>query len=121
MNYPEDRKGTIAVVHAQPIALTCRISPAGFSGERIVEVVQANNEILRGLAPRDYCWNANRKPLAVDEPHNEEIPGYVAARLLERLQPDKAVVTVPDGAVFVVATSIISERPPVEIAPHVPV
>ncbi len=108
--------------NGKEIALRCRISPGGFSGERIADVPLGEGGNRRVLAPRQYCWAPDGRPLRPEEPApHTAMDGLIAARLLETIQGERAIVTTPDGEVFVVSKSIISPRPDPEPVSHVPV
>jgi hypothetical protein len=103
------------------IAVKCRISRGGFSGERVVKVTASDGKDRIVLAPTHYCWNENREPLESDEPAAGEITGFVAAQEVSRAA-GKVTVTTPDGEVFSVRPDDITDRPPnPEPEPHVPI
>jgi len=97
---------------AKRISLSCKISRGGFSGERVI-LVSLVDGTYRGIAPTHLCWNENQQPLEPNEPAEDEtIDGFVAAYLVKRNEEEKqAIVSVPDGSVFVVPLHMTSDRP----------
>jgi hypothetical protein len=93
------------------VAIPCRLSKGLFSSERAFEATLANGETYVGVAPRHYCWNASNKPLGEAEAEENEIPGFVAARIVEELDNGQSAVEVPDGEVLAVKTSQLRARP----------
>lgn len=109
----------------QLVALKCKISPGGFSGERIFEVVLADGEAYQSLTPRQFCWNSQGNLVAADEP-NAEVEGMVAARIVDFIDDDQLIVEVPDGETIAVDKSDVKPRPtnikpPTESKAHVSV
>ncbi len=108
----------------QLVALTCKVSPGGFSGERIFEVTLANGEPYRSLAPRQFCWNSHNQIVAENEPQTE-VDGLVAARIIDSIDKDQMLVEVPDGEIIAVDQSNMKSRPtsinPLESSLHVSV
>src|SRR5262249_24151202 len=103
------------------IAVKCRISRGGFSGERVVKVTSSEGKDRVALAPTHYCWNEHREALKPDEPPaGKEIPGFVAAHEVYRFSGGLDIST-PDGEVFRVRPDDIIDRPPSpEPEPNVP-
>lgn len=108
----------------QLVAIMCKVSPGGFSGERIFEVILANGEPYRSLAPRQFCWNSQNNLVTENEP-NTEINGLIAARIIDDIDNDQMIVEVPDGEIIAVDKGIVKQRPtsikPSESRLHVPV
>jgi len=92
------------------VALKCKVSPGGFSGERIFEVTLADGKPYRSLAPRQFCWNTNRQIVAENEP-SSEIEGMIAARVVDFIDEDQVLVEVPDSEIIAVDTDKVEERP----------
>lgn len=102
------------------IAVPCRISPGVVSDERAFEIALSDGNPHVGVAPAHYFWNDGKQPLAADEPaQDREIEGWIAARLLER-QNGTTLVSIPDGSVAKVNSSVIVPRP-AEVVIDVPV
>jgi hypothetical protein len=108
----------------QLVAIPCRLSLGGFSGERIFEVVLANGEKYRGAAPRHFCWDDQGNLVGAREPASEG-PGWVAARVVDQLDDGQVLVEVPDEEVIAVEGANVRDRPtpirPPEPKSHVPV
>jgi hypothetical protein len=108
----------------QLVALTCKVAPGGFSGERIFEVTLANGEPYRSLAPRQFCWNIHDQIVAENEPRTE-VDGMVAARVVDSIDEDQMLVEVPDGEIIAVDKNNVKQRPtsinPLESRLHVSV
>jgi hypothetical protein len=106
------------------VALKCKVSPGGFSGERIFEVTLADGKPYRSLAPRQFCWNTNRQIVAENEP-SSEIEGMIAARIVGFIDDDQVLVEVPDSEIIAVDIKDLQERPsnikPPKSKLHVPV
>jgi hypothetical protein len=108
--------------HPAPIGLLCRFTPGGFSGQRVALIRLADGQTHKGLAPLQYCWTRDKKPLGPEEPaEGQAVDGIVAARYLRPEQDGKVVVSIPDGDVIVVPRSLVTARPTPEPASHVPV
>jgi hypothetical protein len=106
----------------KPVAIRCQISRGGFSGERVVRLRCVDGTQKKGLAPTNYCWNANQIPLGENEPANgQTMEGYVAARELEQPAPNQVMIEIPDGEVMIVPKESIIPRPSAEKSAHVPV
>ena len=102
------------------IAVPCRISQGVVPDERAFEVTLSNGDSHPGVAPVHYFWNQDSERLAPNEPSgDQEVPGKVAARLLDR-QNGTALVSIPDGSVVQVQADSITERP-TEVIIDVPV
>jgi hypothetical protein len=99
----------------QFVALTCKVSPGAFSGERIFQVNLANGQPYRSLAPRQFCWNTDNRLVAENEPQNE-IDGMIAARVIDSIENDQMIVEVPDGEIIAVDKNLVKTRP-TEIKP----
>lgn len=93
----------------QLVALTCKVSPGGFSGERIFEITLANGESYRSLAPRHFCWNSENHLVAESEPQ-AEITGMIAARVIDVVD-GQTIVEVPDGEIIAVDQDRVKPRP----------
>lgn len=106
---------------AKPIALRCKISRGGFSGECMFRLTLPDGHVYTSAAPRHYCYTSSGRTLRPDQPPpGQTIEGKVAARLLRYEGDDQALVSVPDGEVLVVPVDQISERPQ-GVPPDVPV
>ena len=92
------------------VALSAYIEPGAFSGERLFEVVMANGEKYRSLAPRQFCWNYQEKLLREDEP-TAKIEGMIAARIVDYIEGSQVLVEVPDGEIIAVDQESIKSRP----------
>ena len=92
------------------VALNANIEPGAFSGERIFEVILANGEKYRSLAPRQFCWNHQGKLLKEDEP-TARIEGMIAARIVDYIEDSQVLVEVPDGEIIAVDQQSIQSRP----------
>lgn len=96
---------------AKRIALICKLSRGGFSGERSIEVATIDG-MYRGLAPTHLCWTADGQPLDGNVPaEGETIDGLVAARQLQVNDQNQQVVSIPDGSSFAVPSEILATRP----------
>jgi hypothetical protein len=108
-------------MYRKPIAVKCRISRGGFSGERIIKVDLIDGSEHVGLAPTHYCWGAEGKPLGQDDPPiGDSTDGIVAAQELGR-SAGGVRVTTPDGEVFAVPLGSVVARPRPETETHVSV
>jgi hypothetical protein len=100
------------------VTLPCSISRGAFSGELHFEIVLSNGDHHIGLAARRYFWTRDGRSLTVDEPApGEKIDGQVAARVLEFVSAEVALVSIPDGEVVTVAKDQIMNQRPAE-SPH---
>jgi hypothetical protein len=118
-------KSFVFMVSLSPlVALPCKLSPGGFSGERIFEVILADGQPYRSIAPRQFCWNSDNSLVEENEPQNE-IGGMVAARVVDFIEGEQVIVEVPDGEIIAVDKGAVQKRPTsiksAESNPHVPV
>lgn len=92
----------------QIVLLECELTPSGFSGERVIRLLQADGTEYVGIAPVDYCLHReDQSPLAPDEPPaGKTMPGLVEGRVIEN-GGASAKVAMPDGEVIVVNFSQI--------------
>src|SRR5262249_42958435 len=63
-----------------------------------------------GLAPRYFCWDASGKLVGEKAPLGE-VPGLVAAKLVDELDGRQVAVEVPDGTVLAVKEEQVKDRP----------
>lgn len=107
------------------VAIKARIEQSGFSGERIFQVKLANGDPHRGLAPRQFCWNSRNNQIQEFDT-DDNIEGFVAARIIDVIDDDQLVVEIPSGEVIAVDKQDVTERPtsiitPLESKAHVPI
>lgn len=96
-------------------ALPCTISQGSVSDECAFEIRLSGGTVYSGVAPKYYFWDNQGRQLDMDEPGaGRDIPGRVAARLLEESK-GTALVSIPDGHVVAVDASTIADRPTEEI------
>ena len=115
-------------MHPGPlVALRCRISRSGFSDERVYRATLANGTEHIGAAPADYFFTEDQRPLPADVPAERlvRVPGFVAARIIER-DPDGALLlSVPLADVLLVRPAEVIAYPAngslAEKGAHVPV
>jgi hypothetical protein len=93
------------------VALPARLSKGIFSSERVFEVKLANGKSYISVAPRHFCWNAEGQLLGETEAEDKEIPGFIAARVVEELDDSQWAVEVPDGEVLAVKKADMRPRP----------
>ncbi len=102
------------------VAVECKVSRGGFSGERIVYITEVSGNERRALAPVAYCFDENMQPFNPDEPPaGKLVSGFVFAILLGS-EPTALVISTPDGDRFVVPNSQVRPVAP-ELSEHVPV
>ncbi len=102
------------------VFVRCGFIRGGFPGERIFIIRFPEGGELRGVAPVQYCYGNDRKPLGDKPPAGKEIKGQVVGVFLGRRDDDLARVHLPDGEIYEVENDQIY---PVrtEAARHVPV
>jgi hypothetical protein len=109
------------------VALRCRISRSGFDYERVFRVTLANGAEHIGAAPAIYFFTEDQRPLPADQPAERlvRIPGFVAARIIERKADGALLLSVPLDDVLLVRPSEVIAYPAngslVEKGVHVPV
>jgi hypothetical protein len=92
------------------VAVPATLSAGMFSDERTFEVQLANGQTYVGLAPRYFCWDASGKLVGEKAPPGE-VPGLVAAKLVDELDGGQVAVEVPDGTVIAVKEEQAKDRP----------
>src|SRR5581483_7662875 len=95
------RRRIMAIANRKFIALPCKLTRGGFSGERVFEVLLADGTSYLGVAPRQFCWNDRGQLVAENEP-TAGASGMVAARVVDQTDDGQVFVEVPDGVVVVV-------------------
>ena len=94
------------------VAVECVFSKGVFSTERAFEVILANGETHSGPAPLHYCWKRSGEPLGKSDAVATDLPGLLAARLVDSEVPDGFfAVEVPDGEVLAVSRGAVHDRP----------
>jgi hypothetical protein len=103
------------------VAVACRISRSGFSGERVFRVQKSDGTDYVGAAPVHYFTAQGRRPIADSVPatKGEQVPGWIEGILIEN-GGDEANVVFPGGEMVRVKTDQI-QWPSPEAASHVPV
>jgi hypothetical protein len=93
--------------NGQMVLLACRVSPGGFSGERVFRIPLADGAIHIGTAPVEYCFSESREPIGKGEPKpGQAINGYVEGRIIANGGAN-AEVEMPDGEIVVVNMTTI--------------
>jgi hypothetical protein len=121
------RLEAVAMVNESLVALRCRISRSGFPSEKVFRVTLASGAENVGAAPADYFFGEDRRPLPSDQPAQRmvRVPGFVAARIVERKPDGVLLVSVPSGDVLLVRPDETTAYPgnglDTERTPHVPV
>jgi hypothetical protein len=115
-------------MHPGPlVALRCRISRSGFDYERVFRATLANGTEHIGAAPADYFFSEDQRPLPADQPAERlvRVPGFVAARVIERKPDGSLLLSVPLADVLLVRPSEVIPYPAngslLEKGAHVPV
>jgi hypothetical protein len=109
------------------VALRCRISRSGFSDERVYRVTLGSGAEHIGAAPVNYFFTEALRPLPADVPAERlvRVPGFVAARIIERKPDGALLLSVPLADVMLVGPSEVIAYPGngslSEINAHVPV
>lgn len=93
------------------IAVKCRLSKGVFASERAFEIRLANAQVHSGPVPLHFCWNAQGHLLRENEAVEDEVEGFLAARIVEELDCNQVAVEVPDGEVLAVRKDQIVSRP----------
>src|SRR5262245_4868394 len=95
------------------VALHCRISRSGFSDERVFRATLANGTEHVGAAPADYFFTEDQRPLPADQPTERlvRVPGFVAARIIERKADGSFLLSVPLADVLHVRPSEVIAYP----------
>jgi hypothetical protein len=97
---------------AKRIALRCKISQGGFSGEMIFRVALNDGEEYVGAAPPQYFSTAEGNPLRPEQlARGKTVHGKIEARLIKEEQGGTLLVAVPDGQVLTVNPDQITELP----------
>jgi hypothetical protein len=101
-------------VHPQSlVALRCRISRSGFDYERVFRTTLANGTEHIGAAPADYFFTEDQRPLPPDQPAERlvRIPGFVAARIIQRKPDGALLLSAPLADVLLVRPSEVIAYP----------
>lgn len=93
------------------MAINCKISRGGFSDERVFLLALPGGE-YSGVASHRYLWNSDGSPLREGEPpHGEVIEGSMAVRVIEVLDSERVLVSLPDGEVIEIQPTSLIDRP----------
>lgn len=98
------------------VSIKSKLTPGGFSGERIFQVDLANGDSYQSLAPRQFCWNNEGNLVAENEP-TTEINGLIAAKIIDFVDDDQILVEVPDGEIIAVDKDNVQARPTIIDSP----
>jgi hypothetical protein len=86
------RKGELVLVR-------CSFSRGGFPSELVFHVPVPGGGAYEGVAPRNYCFGQDRKPLTAQLKPGEAVEGYVAGLLLGE-RAGASLVNLPDNDVY---------------------
>src|SRR5262245_7574489 len=102
----------IATVPEEAVVLVkCHLSGGGFPTEVVFRIQAPGGGNLHGTAPRDYCFDKDKKVLSGDLPRQGETDGYVAGLALgagEEKGTER--VQLPDGDVYEVAEKLLDRK-----------
>jgi hypothetical protein len=98
---------------ARLLAIRCKISRGGFSGERVFDIAIANIS-HSGVGSRIHMWNLDQTPVDKGEPPlGQKIDGLIAVRVLSQ-DAVTATVSMPDGEVIDIPVGELLDRPKVD-------
>lgn len=104
------------------VLIPARISRGGFGNERTYKIRSASGNDFTGLAAWPYCFD--EKVRRIEEEPQEEVTGFIEARVVNGAPDGAAKVWLPDGEVCYVARSELRSDltiPPKPEATNVPV
>ena len=88
------------------VFVRCGLFCGGFPSERIFVIRFADNAELRGVAPAQYCYTSDRKPLT-EEPPARGMDGLVVGIEIGRTPEGAFRVYMPDAEIYEVDDSHI--------------
>jgi len=88
------RRGVVVLVR-------CSFSRGGFPSELVFHVAAPGSGDLAGVAPREYCFDEEKKPLTSQLTRTDKVPGYVVGlRLGDGETEGTSRVNLPDNDVY---------------------
>lgn len=90
------------------VFVRCDFRRGGFPSERVFVLHQSERRELRGTAPVQYCYTADRRPLGDEPAHGETVAGLVVGLEIPGTAPR---VYLPDGNVYDLDASLIMPVP----------
>jgi hypothetical protein len=88
------------------VLIKCAFTRGGFPSELVFHIPAPGGGEYEGVAPRNYCFGADKKPLKAQLKPGEKVDGYVAGLLLG-WRPGTALVNLPDNDVYEVPDAAI--------------
>jgi hypothetical protein len=83
----------------QVVFVQCKFRGSGFPNERIFIVESESGVVLRGIAPLQYCYTREHRPLGDKPDAGKEVDGLVVGVVIASI--GKIVrVYLPDGEVY---------------------
>jgi hypothetical protein len=87
------------------ILVRCFFTRGGFPSELVFHIPAPGGGEYEGVAPRNYCFGQDKKPLTAHLKPGEKVEGYVAGLLLQEREnvflanlPDNELYEVPNSA-----------------------
>ena len=88
------------------VLVKCSFTRGGFPSELVFRIPARGGGEYDGVAPRDYCFGHDKRPLTAQLKRGEKVEGYVAGLLLEERE-DASLVNLPDNEVYEVPNSAL--------------
>ena len=95
------------MARGEVVLVPCSFSRGGFPSELVFHIPVPGGELV-GVAPRDYCFNRDKKPISSQLQRDETMQGYVVGLLLGDAEPSgMSRVNLPDNDVYEIPTPLL--------------
>src|SRR5262245_57383240 len=88
------------------VLVKCSFTRGGFPSELVFHIPALGDGVYEGVAPRNYCFDQDKKPLTAQLKPGEKVEGNVAGLLLEE-RGDTSLLNLPDNDVYEVPNSAL--------------
>jgi hypothetical protein len=99
-----------AMAKGEVVLVKCSFTRGGFPSELVFHIPLPGGEELVGVAPRDYCFDPEKKRIKSQLERDQKMKGYVVGLLLgEGESPGTARANLPDNDVYELPTDLLGE------------
>jgi hypothetical protein len=95
------------MARGEVVLVPCSFGKGGFPSELVFHIPAQGGE-LAGVAPRDYCFDRDKKPIASQLQRDETVQGYVVGLLLGNGDSSgTSRVNLPDNDVYEIPSPLL--------------